>query len=263
MPSNSFPVSRYDISTAVPDSSPGVLQDMFMPRQQLLQVDVGHQQQHLCSKPGKPLSCQLSSTAGRGCLCLCLCCCFFSLPQRTIACCLVQGGGYLATPTIPVSVINMHRDTTAESAVHDPAPACKGSRALSTSVNAVIGSGPSSLDPTPETTNTSVESHWLQASRSHTMHSNEDDGHDACTADSSSLAVCFYQYHIVYLPSYSVPVLLFKAYNEGKYNLHVATMLSQMMSCHGHCSYGSFHVAVYRTASFMYMRHDTDTCLVS
>lgn len=48
----------------------------------------------------------------------------------------------------------------------------------------------------------------------------EEDGHDACSTDSSSRSVHFYQYHIVYLPSYSVPVLLFKAYNEGKLKVH-------------------------------------------
>lgn len=49
------------------------------------------------------------------------------------------------------------------------------------------------------------------------------DGHDCCTADSCSLPVHFYEYHIVYLPSYSVPVLLFKAQHEGKSSLCVYT----------------------------------------
>ena len=59
------------------------------------------------------------------------------------------------------------------------------------------------------------------------IYSDEDGGHDACTADSSSLSVQFYQYHIVYLPSYSVPVLLFKAHNEGGCHLCVMSTLHQ------------------------------------
>ena len=57
--------------------------------------------------------------------------------------------------------------------------------------------------------------------------SDQDGDHDACRADSSRLRVQFYQYHIVYLPPYSVPVLLFKAHNEGAYNFCEMSMLHQ------------------------------------
>lgn len=67
------------------------------------------------------------------------------------------------------------------------------------------------------------------------MHTDSDEngGHDACSADSSSLSVQFYQYHIVYLPSYSVPVMLFKAHNEGGYHLRVISIIHQ-------CAIGNF-----------------------
>lgn len=59
----------------------------------------------------------------------------------------------------------------------------------------------------------------------------EEDDKGVCGTDGSSRSVHFYQYHIVYLPSYSVPVLLFKAHNEGKIELHVATTLPACCAC--------------------------------
>ena len=53
---------------------------------------------------------------------------------------------------------------------------------------------------------------------------------DACVADVSNPPVHFYQYHIVYLPSYSVPVLLLQAHHEGQRNSCMAFMTSQLSS---------------------------------
>lgn len=143
------------------------------------------------------------------------------------ACCQLQGDGYLATPTIPVCVTNTHRSTSAEAALHDAVPANRGVRTLNSSIDtATMGVGTSNPEKPMETLNPSVQrpdSTCLQASNGHSTHSDSDqsDGHDACTAESSSQSVQFYQYHVVYLPSYSVPVLLFQAHNEGGFNLCV------------------------------------------
>ena len=139
------------------------------------------------------------------------------------ACCQLQGGGYLATPNIPVCVTNAHRSTTAEAALHDAVPANRGVRISNPPVDtAIMGVGTSKHEKHVEAEQC-PESTWSQASNSHSTHSDSDesDGRDACTAESSSLSVQFYQYHVVYLPSYSVPVLLFKAHNEGEFNLCV------------------------------------------
>ena len=89
-----------------------------------------------------------------------------------------------------------------------------------------MGSGINTCKTPVDRAESCPEAAWLQASNSQAMHIDSDEP-DACRADSSSLSVQFYQYHIVYLPSYSVPVLLFKAHNEGGYNLCVIRMCNQ------------------------------------
>lgn len=60
---NSLSGLSYDISTTIRDSSPRILQDKCMPRQQLLQVGMDHQHIRLCCKPGKPLLSSVSLSA--------------------------------------------------------------------------------------------------------------------------------------------------------------------------------------------------------
>lgn len=119
-------------------------------------------------------------------------------------------------------VTNAHRSTTAEAALHGAVPGNRGVRPSNTSTDtATMGVGTSNHKKHVEASEQFSKCTWLQANNSQSTHSDSDqsDGRDACTAESSSLSVQFYQYHVVYLPSYSVPVLLFQAHNEGESNL--------------------------------------------
>ena len=106
--------------------------------------------------------------------------------------------------------------------------------------SAVVRTRISSLDAGPSSTDSSLKRCWAQAGYNQSTpcvdqehkedddDNDDDDDDDACGTNSSSRSVHFYQYHIVYLPSYGVPVLLFKAHNEGKCKLLMTATFSML-----------------------------------
>ena len=67
----------------------------------------------------------------------------------------------------------------------------------------------------------------------------EDTSEDAESTAASLQTVCFFDYHIVYLPSYSVPVLLLRGYSAGR--SHVATAHHPLLViCFVHISRNAF-----------------------
>ena len=199
-----------------------------MPRQQLLQVGMGHKQIRLCCQPGKSVPCTVAVFAGAS-----VCLLRHALPDSSSV--VLQGGGYLTTPTIPVCTAPTHRATTIETAVHAAHP-------MDRTINpdrdsAVVRTRISSLGAGPSSTDSPLKSCWAQAGCNQSTpcvdqedkeDDDDNDDDDARGANSSSRSVHYYQYHVVYLPSYAVPVLLFKAHNEGKCKLLMTATFSML-----------------------------------
>ena len=95
----------------------------------------------------------------------------------------MQGGGFLDMRNVPVSV---------SSSLPDLVPACK-----------VVSSKSESADGIST------------LSAAHSAHYDVGDD-SSCVASDITSPIHFYHYHIVYLPSYSVPTLLFIGQYEGR-----------------------------------------------
>ena len=113
----------------------------------------------------------------------------------------LQGGGYLAMCNIPVSAASQPPDTLSVKA-----GTCHDTDGTSAKLVSSGGACSSECD-------------------------DEDDV--ACLPAEHDRLVHFYDYHIVYLPSYSVPTLLFHGHHKGMRRLNVACAQSLFIAPYG------------------------------